>query len=247
MIRFDSVSKAFGDLHVMKNITTVIHEREITYIIGASGTGKSVFVKHIVGQLLPDTGKVFVDGVDVTTANEKTLFKVRKNCVLVFQLSTLFDSMTLAENVAIPLRVHRKMRKQAALKDAMKYLEMVNMQGKAGLMPQEIGPSEQKRVSIARALTLEPKYAILDEPTTGLDVIAAANVDDMIQHLQQDLGVTVMVVSHDLRSIMTVAQRIIFLYKGKIYLDGTPKDFEQSIDPIVMQFLGGSPEGPMET
>jgi len=247
MIRFDNVSKSFGDLDVMRDITTVINEKEITYIIGASGTGKSVFVKHIVGQLLPDAGKVFVDGVDVTTAGEKTLFKVRKNCVLVFQLSTLFDSMTLAENVALPLRVHKKMRKLTALKEATRFLEMVQMQEKANLMPQEVGPSEQKRVSIARALTLEPKYAILDEPTTGLDVISAANVDDMIRHLEHDLGVTVLVVSHDLRSIMTVARRIIFLYKGKIYLDGTPKDFEQSADPIVRQFLGGLPEGPMET
>ncbi len=247
MIRFDHISKSFGTHQVLNDITTVIREGVITYIIGASGTGKSVFVKHIVGHLYPDRGKVLVDGVDVTTASEKTLYKVRKDCVLVFQLSTLFDSMTLAENVALPLRVHRRMRKQAALKEAMKYLEMVQMQDKADLMPQEVGPSEQKRVSIARALTLEPKYAILDEPTTGLDVIAAANVDDMIRHLKHNLGVTVLVVSHDLRSIMTVAERIIFLYKGNIYMDGTPMDFKRSDDPIVRQFLGGLPQGPMET
>ena len=247
MIRFDAVSKSFGALHVLKNITTVIRENEITYIIGASGTGKSVFVKHIVGHILPDSGKVFLDGVDMTTASEKQLFKARKNCVLVFQLSTLFDSMTLVENVALPMRVHRHMRKTAAMKEAMRYLEMVKMADKAALMPQEVGPSEQKRVSIARAMTLEPKYAILDEPTTGLDVIAAADVDDMIRHLGHELGVTVLVVSHDLRSITTVAQRIIFLYKGRIYLDGPPELFQGTDDPLVRQFMNGLPEGPMET
>ena len=247
MIEFVGVHKSFGNNHVLRGVSTTLREGEITYIIGASGTGKSVFVKHIVGHMLPDSGSVLVDGVDVTKLSEDELLEVRKKATLVFQLSALFDSMTLAENVALPLRVHRKIRKKEALKEAMRYLAMVHMEDMAEMFPQEIGPSLQKRVSIARALTLEPKYAILDEPTTGLDVIAAANVDDMIRKLGNELGVTVIVVSHDLRSIFGVAQRIIFLYKGNIYMDGTPQDFLKSKDPVVRQFITGSPYGPMET
>ena len=246
MIEFKEVYKAFGSKKVLNGISTVVNEGEITYIIGASGTGKSVFVKHIVGHILPDKGQVLVDGVDVARLSEKELFKLRKKAALVFQMSALFDSMTLAENVALPIRVHRKLRKEEAIKEAIKYLKMVQMEDMADAFPQEVGPSLQKRVSIARSLTLNPKYAILDEPTTGLDVIAAANVDDMIRRLGKELGVTVLVVSHDLRSIFGVADRVIFLYKGNIYMDGPPQAFKESSDPIVRQFISGSAHGPME-
>lgn len=247
MIEFKEVYKSFGSKRVLNGVSTTIREGEITYIIGASGTGKSVLVKHIVGHILPDKGQVLVDGVDVTTLDEKGLYELRKKAALVFQMSALFDSMTLAENVALPLRVHRKLRKKEAVKEALKYLEMVQMEEMADVFPSQVGPSLQKRVSIARSLTLNPKYAILDEPTTGLDVIAAANVDSMIQRLNRELGVTVIVVSHDLRSIFGVADRILFLYKGNVYMDGTAREFLESQDPLVRQFISGSPEGPMET
>lgn len=247
MIAFHAVSKSFGPKQVLDAITLTLYDREITYVIGASGTGKSVLVKHAVGLLSPDSGHIEIDGVDVTNFGEGRWAAIRRRYALVFQHPNLFDSMTLRENVALPLRTQARLSRAASMKEAERYLAMVQMEAKADLMPAEIGPSERKRVAIARSLTLEPECAILDEPTTGLDVVASANVDAMIGHLARDLGKTVIVVSHDMRSILGVADRIIFLYKGRVRLDGSPAVFRASEDPVVRQFIRGEPVGPMET
>jgi phospholipid/cholesterol/gamma-HCH transport system ATP-binding protein len=247
MIEFRGLTKSFGPKLVLDSVDLSIRDNEIAYVIGASGTGKSVLVKHAVGLLTPDAGRIHIDGEDLTGASEARWREVRQRYALVFQHPTLFDSMTLRENVALPLRSMRGLSRARSREVAIEYLSRVGMDSKADLLPEEIGPSERKRVAIARSLTLEPECALLDEPTTGLDPVAATNVDAMIRSLAHDLGKTVVVVSHDLRSIFGVADRIVFLYKGRVQLDGPPAAFRASADPVVRQFIRGEPDGPMET
>lgn len=247
MTEFREIRKRFGDKQILRGIDLTIRDHEVTYIIGASGTGKSVLMKHAVGLLTPDYGSVVIDGKDMTSASEDDWRLVRRRYALVFQHPTLFDSMTIHENVALPLMKVVGLPRRTARDKAMEYLKSVRMEGIADLLPADVGPSERKRVAIARSLTLCPDCAILDEPTTGLDVASAANIDDMIRHLSGTLGKTVVVISHDLRSIFGVAHRIIFLYKGQVHQDGTPATFRASTDALVQQFIRGEPDGPMET
>jgi len=166
---------------------------------------------------------------------------------MVFQHSTLFDSMTCAQNVALPLRKHRGMLPREAEAEARRLLEQVGMQAFAGRFPSELGDGMRKRVAIARALSLEPRYVLFDEPTTSLDPVSARRVDRLIKDLRDRLGVTSIVVSHDLVSIFTIADRIVMLYKGKVKLIGGPDDFRASSDAVIQQFINGRAEGPMET
>lgn len=245
MIEFRNIRKAFGDKVVLDDVSLTVGTGSILFIVGISGAGKSVLVKHLVGLLRPDAGRVLLDGVDVTDLSEKAFYPVRKKCAMVFQHSTLFDSMTLCENVMLPLRKHRGLDAAAARQEAMRYLEMVQMHDEADRFPADIGDGLRKRVAIARALTQSPEYVIFDEPTTGLDPLAAPHVDRLIRSLSDDHGVTSIVVSHDLRSIFGVADRIAMLYRGNIHLDGTPEAFRESTDPIVRQFIRGLADGPM--
>ena len=246
MIEFVDIKKAFGPKEVLKGVSLSVGTGEVMFIVGQSGVGKSVLVKHLVGLLRPDDGRVFLDGVDVTDFTEKQFFPVRMKCAMVFQNSTLFDSMTLLDNVALPIRKHKRVSDQAARKEAMGKLALVEMDGEAHRYPADFGDGMRKKVAIARALTLDPEYVIFDEPTTGLDPISALIVDRMIRDLSDRVGVTSIVVSHDLRSIFTVADRIAMLYKGRIQLDGGPDDFRHATDPIVQQFISGSPDGPIQ-
>jgi phospholipid/cholesterol/gamma-HCH transport system ATP-binding protein len=246
MIEFQHISKAFGSKVVLRDVSLSVDTGQILFIVGISGAGKSVLVKHLIGLIRPDGGRILLDGEDVTDLDERGFFRVRKRCAMVFQHSTLFDSMSLVENVMLPLRKHRGLGPKEARAEAMRYLEKVKMQDRADRSSGDIGDGLRKRVAIARALTMEPEFVIFDEPTTGLDPLAAADVDELIRSLSDDHGVTSIVVSHDLRSILTVADRIAMLYQGKVLLDGTPDDFRHSADPIVHQFIRGLADGPME-
>jgi phospholipid/cholesterol/gamma-HCH transport system ATP-binding protein len=246
MIEFQHISKAFGSKVVLRDVSLSVDTGQILFIVGISGAGKSVLVKHLIGLIRPDGGRILLDGEDVTDLDERGFFRVRKRCAMVFQHSTLFDSMSLVENVMLPLRKHRGLGPKEARAEAMRYLEKVKMQDRADRSSGDIGDGLRKRVAIARALTMEPEFVIFDEPTTGLDPLAAADVDELIRSLSDDHGVTSIVVSHDLRSILTVADRIAMLYQGKVLLDGTPDDFRHSDDPIVHQFIRGLADGPME-
>jgi phospholipid/cholesterol/gamma-HCH transport system ATP-binding protein len=171
---------------------------------------------------------------------------VRKKCAMVFQHSTLFDSMTCAENVALPLRKHKNLKPKEALAEARRRLEQVHMQDFGDRYPAELGDGMRKRVAIARALTLDPEYVLFDEPTTSLDPVSARRVDKLIRELSDTLGVTSIVVSHDLVSIFTIADRIVMLYRGSVRLLGRPEDFKASPDGVVQQFIHGRAQGPME-
>jgi phospholipid/cholesterol/gamma-HCH transport system ATP-binding protein len=247
MISFRHVSKSFGPKEVLSDVSFDIETGEVFFIIGASGVGKSVLIKHLVGLLRPDAGDILLDGDEVSRFDERAMYAVRKKCAMVFQHSTLFDSMTCVENVALPLRKHRGLRPQEALAAARERLEQVHMQEFGDRYPAELGDGMKKRVAIARALTLEPRYVLFDEPTTSLDLVSARRVDKLIRELADRLGVTCIVVSHDLNSIFGIATRIAMLYKGRVKLLGTPADFQGTTDEIIQQFIQGRAQGPMET
>jgi phospholipid/cholesterol/gamma-HCH transport system ATP-binding protein len=246
VIEFHDIHKSFGEKQVLRGVNVTVERGKVMYIIGTSGAGKSVLVKHLVGLIRPDKGRIILDDEEITHLSEKAFFRIRKKCAMVFQHATLFDSMSLLDNVAFPLRKHQKMTRAEAHKAAMAKLEMVHVDKDADLFPGDVGAGLQKRVAIARALTLKPEFVIFDEPTTGLDPLAAANVDELIRSLRNDAGVTSIVVSHDLRSIFTVADRIAMIYKGHIRLDGDTQEWMDSKDPIVRQFIRGEPDGPLE-
>lgn len=245
-ITFKGIYKSFGSRHILCGVDLVVDPGSVLFIIGQSGAGKSVLVKHLVGLLRPDKGRIFLDDLDVTELTEREFYPVRKRCAMVFQNATLFDSMTLQENVALPIRKHLDVTIQEANEMALGKLRLVGMHQYANRVPADFGDGMRKKVAIARALTLDPEYVIFDEPTTGIDPISAAMVDKLIRHLSDNLGVTSIVISHDLRSIFGIADRIAMLYKGQFILDGTRDDFKQSPNLIVQQFIQGLPQGPME-
>lgn len=246
MIAFRNVCKAFGQRRVLADVSFEIRAGEVFFIIGGSGVGKSVLIKHLIGLIRLDSGEIWFDGKEVTRLEEKEFYEVRKQCAMVFQHSTLFDSLTCAENVALPLRKHRRMRATEALELARERLELVHMTAFADRLPGELGDGMRKRVAIARALALEPRTVLFDEPTTSLDPLSARRVDALIRELSEKLGVTSVVVSHDLTSIFSIADHIVMLYQGKVRHFGTPEDFRASTDPVVEQFVNGRAEGPIE-
>jgi phospholipid/cholesterol/gamma-HCH transport system ATP-binding protein len=246
-IEFRGVEKAFGTNSVLRGMDLAIGKGEVLYIIGTSGVGKSVTIKHLVGLLAIDRGEIWFDGGRVDGLDERAMFAIRKRVGMVFQSSTLFDSMTLAENVALPLRKHKGMRHRAALAEAERRLEQVYLADFIDRYPAELSDGMRKRAAIARTLTMEPEVVLFDEPTTGLDPVNARRIDRLVRELADKLHVTAVVVSHDLPSIMTVADRVAFLYQGRVHALGTPAELAANGDPIVQQFLTGAARGPMET
>jgi phospholipid/cholesterol/gamma-HCH transport system ATP-binding protein len=246
MISFRNIVKSFGPKHVLKGVSLDIEDGEVFFIVGASGVGKSVLIKQLIGLLRPDSGEIWLDGTQVNELSEAELFPFRKRCAMVFQHSTLFDSMTCLDNVALPLRKHQRLSVPQARSAALERLTQVQMAGFAERFPAELGDGLRKRVAIARALTLDPTYILFDEPTTSLDGISARRVDKLIRELSAQLGVTCVVVSHDLVSIFGIADRIAMLYQGELLLLGTPEQFRQSDNSIVQQFIHGRADGPMQ-
>jgi phospholipid/cholesterol/gamma-HCH transport system ATP-binding protein len=246
VIQFKRVRKAFGPKPVLAGVSLDVHPGEVFFIIGASGVGKSVLIKHLIGLLAPDDGEIWLDGEEISKKTEREMNDVRMKCAMVFQHSTLFDSMTCAENVALPLRKHKGHSPKGALVRARELLATVHMGDFADHYPAELGDGMRKRVAIARALTLEPRYVLFDEPTTSLDPVSARRVDKLIRELSDTLGVTSIVVSHDLVSTFTIADRIAMLYQGEVRLLGTPETFQKTDDAVVRQFIRGEAKGPMD-
>lgn len=247
LIEFRGVRKAFGGREVLSGVDLAVDKGEVMFIIGTSGVGKSVTIKHLIGMLRIDAGEIWFDGARIDQLSERELYPVRKRVGMVFQNATLFDSMSLRENVALPLRKHKGLRQKAALAEAARRLEQVHMQDFMDRFPAELSDGMRKRAAIARTLTLEPDVVLFDEPTTGLDPVSARRIDVLIRELSDSMGVTSVVVSHDLVSIFSISDRIAFVYQGRVHLCGTPDDFRHSADPVVQQFIGGRSSGPMET
>jgi phospholipid/cholesterol/gamma-HCH transport system ATP-binding protein len=246
-IEFKAVTKAFGGKPVLRGMNLAINKGEVMFIIGTSGVGKSVTIKHLIGLLRIDAGEIWFDGARVDRIPERNLEPLRKRIGMVFQSSTLFDSMTLAENVALPLRKHQGMRHTAALAEAKQRLAQVYMDEYADRYPAELSDGMRKRAAIARTLALNPEVVLFDEPTTGLDPVSARRVDRLIRELATSLGVTAVVVSHDPPSIFGIADRVAFIYQGRVHVVATPAELRASPDPIVQQFINGQSSGPMET
>jgi len=246
-VEWKNVTKAFSGKPVLKDMNLAVNKGEVMFIIGTSGVGKSVTIKHLIGLLRIDGGEIWFDGKRVDQLPERQLAPFRKRIGMVFQSSTLFDSMTLAENVALPLRMHQRMSWTTSLAEAKRRLEQVYMADYADRHPAELSDGMRKRAAIARTLALDPEVVLFDEPTTGLDPVSARRVDRLIRELSDKLGVTAIVVSHDPPSIFGIADRVAFLYQGIVHVVATPAELKASPDPIVQQFIGGKSSGPMET
>lgn len=246
-VEWKDVHKAFAGKPVLRGMNLAVNKGEVMFIIGTSGVGKSVTIKHLIGLLPIDAGEIWFDDQRVDQLPERAFAPIRKRIGMVFQSSTLFDSMTLAENVALPLRKHGKLRHGAALVEAKKRLEQVYMAEHAERYPAELSDGMRKRAAIARTLALAPEVVLFDEPTTGLDPVSARRIDRLIRELATNLGVTAIVVSHDPPSIFSTADRVAFLYQGVVHAVATPGELQKSLDPIVQQFITGKSSGPMET
>jgi len=246
-IEFRDIWKAFGDKPVLRGMSLEIEAGQVMFIIGTSGVGKSVTIKLLVGLLRLDRGEIHWGDTRLDALGETELMPLRKRIGMVFQNATLFDSLTLAENVALPLRKHKGMRMREALREAEARLDQVGMAEFARRHPAELSIGMRKRAAIARTLSLDPEVVLFDEPTTGLDPVSARRIDRLIRDLSDSSGVTSIVVSHDLASIFSIADRIAFLYQGRVHLVGAPADFRGSPDPVVQQFITGRSTGEMET
>ncbi len=246
-IEFRDIWKAFGDKAVLRGMTLEIAAGQVMFIIGTSGVGKSVTIKLLIGLLRADRGEIHWGDTRLDSLGETELIPVRKRIGMVFQNATLFDSLTLAENVALPLRKHKGMRMREALAEAGDRLAQVGMGEHAQQYPAQLSIGMRKRAAIARTLSLDPEVVLFDEPTTGLDPVSARRIDRLIRELSDRAGVTSIVVSHDLTSIFSIADRIAFIYQGRVHLCGAPTEFRSSPDPVVQQFITGRSQGEMET
>ncbi|MDP3910617.1 MAG: ABC transporter ATP-binding protein [Gemmatimonadales bacterium] len=241
MIEFQDVHKAFGPKRVLEGFSLKIRDGETVVVIGFSGSGKSVALKHIVGLLHPDAGDVIVDGQAVSTLDRQGLTAVRRTIGYVFQFAALFDSMTVAENVGLGLR--RRGLSAEEIEDRVREaLALVDLSGTDDQLPAELSGGMRKRVGIARAIALRPRYILYDEPTTGLDPVTSAVIDRLMIRTREHLGVTGVVVTHDMRSAYTVGDRIAMLYEGKIRQVGGVTEIQETEDPLVRQFIEGRPE-----
>lgn len=239
MIEVRHLRKNFGTAKILDDVSFRIENGESVAIIGRSGGGKSVLLKHLVGLLQPDSGEVLIDGENIVPMNERQLLRVRKNFGMVFQGAALFDSMTVAENVAFAFRNHAQLTPGEIAKRVAAALEMVDLPGTENKKPAELSGGMRKRVGLARAIIYEPQIVLYDEPTTGLDPIVSDSIDKLIIRVRDHLKVTSIVVTHDMRSARRVGNRVLMLHEKKIYASGAPEDFFASKDPIVRQFVDG--------
>ena len=238
MIKLIDIYKAFGDKQVLKGFSLDVTEGETMVVIGYSGTGKSVAIKHIVGLLMPDAGTVFVDGKEVPSLPRRELYELRSKIGYVFQFAALFDSLSIGDNVAMGLR---KLEMQPAeIRDRVsEALRLVDLPDTETRFPAELSGGMRKRVGIARAIALRPKYILYDEPTTGLDPVTSAVIDELMIRMRRQLGVTSVVITHDMRSAYTVGSRIAMLYDGRVRQVGTVEEIKNTKDPVVRQFIEG--------
>jgi len=239
MIQLIDVYKAFGPKRVLFGFTLDVVEGETMVIIGYSGTGKSVAIKHIVGLLEPDSGTVMVDGLEVPTLKRRELYDLRARIGYVFQFAALFDSLSIGENVAMGLRKQGVLDARQIQERVDEALDLVDLPNVAPRFPAELSGGMRKRVGIARAIALRPKYLLYDEPTTGLDPVTSAVIDELMIRMRDRLGVTSIVITHDMRSAYRVGTRIAMLYDGRVRQVGTVDEIQQTTDPVVRQFIEG--------
>ena len=246
MIAIRGLRRRLNGRDVLAGVDLDVPTGKTVVVIGRSGTGKSVLLKHIIGLMQPDAGSIVVDGQEVVGLTGAPLREVRKHFGLLFQGGALFDSLTVGENVALPLREHTKMT-EAKIRDRVRErLELVGLQGVESAKPASLSGGMRKRVGLARAIAMDPAYILYDEPTTGLDPIMADVINRLIRSLQKRIGVTSIVVTHDLNSAYHVGDHLAMLNEGKIVFNGTPDEVRNTTDAMVRQFIEGSSEGPIQ-
>ncbi len=236
MIRIENLHKAFEGKPVLRGIHLEIADGETVAVLGKSGSGKTVLLKHIVGLMKPDQGHVWVDEWDVPRLRRRQLYELRRRFGYVFQASALFDSLTVYENLALPLR-DRGVPEAEIRRRVLRALERVDLQGAENLYPSEMSGGMQKRASVARALVIEPEYLLYDEPTTGLDPVTADRINDLMIRLKKDLGITAVLVTHDMRSALRVADRLVLLSEGRIRVSVPVAEVFSTPDPELQDFL----------
>lgn len=247
MIEVRNLDKSFGTKPVLRGTSLTISPGESLAVIGQSGCGKSVLLKHFIGLLKPDAGEVIVEGEDIWRVSQERLYEIREKFGILFQAAALFDSMTVSENISLGLREHTSMDDGEIARRVADCLAMVGLPGTEDLKPAELSGGMKKRVGLARAIAMKPKYVLYDEPTTGLDPIAADAINDLMIRLNEQLKVTTVVVTHDIVSTYKVADRILMLHDGKVIYSGTPAETRETDNPIVRQFIEGRAEGPIKT
>lgn len=239
IIKLENVYKSFQDLRVLRGVDLTIKSGEITVILGRSGGGKSVLLKHLLGLILPDEGRVHVDGQNLTVLSENQLFALRRRFGYLFQHGALFDSLTVGENVAFPMQEHTDWRRTKIKEVVQEKLSQVGLSDIAHKLPGELSGGMRKRVALARALALEPEILLFDEPTTGLDPIMTTAIGELIATTVRRLQVTAVIISHDLGLAFSLADSIAFLHRGKIIIHSDPESFRDSPSEPIQQFIKG--------
>lgn len=241
-IRMKGVYKAFGPKEVLKGVDLEVVEGDTVAVVGPSGAGKSVLLKHMVGLLKPDAGEIWVDGQSVPQLDAEALRDLRRKVGYVFQFAALFDSMTVAENVGLGLRRLPEISDAEIEARVSECLALVDLDGFEQRHPSELSGGQRKRAGLARAIATKPNYLLYDEPTTGLDPVTTTVIDRLIKRMRDELGVTSVVITHDLRSAFRVSDRVAMIYEGKIRFSGTPEEVQAAEDPVVKGFVAGIPE-----
>jgi len=245
MIEIIDVHKSFNGKPVLKGVNLTINRGETLTIIGRSGEGKSVLLKHIIGLLKPDKGRILIDGEDIGNYNTRQMVELRKKFGMLFQGSALFDSMTVDENVGLGLREHSdfpEAKIREIIKERLAQVGLINVEH---IKPAELSGGMKKRVGLARAIAMDPEYVLYDEPTTGLDPIMADAINELIANLQNRLNITSIAVTHDMVSAYKISDRLAMLYNGEIIFSGTPNEVKNTTDQVVLQFINGRAEGPI--
>jgi phospholipid/cholesterol/gamma-HCH transport system ATP-binding protein len=246
MIRINNLHKSFVGNRVLRGVNLEIKEGETITIIGGSGCGKSVLLKHIVGLLKPEVGEIEIDGQEITRLGMEELAEVQKKFGMLFQGAALFDSLTVGENISFGLRMLTDLDEKEIKRRVSEKLPLVGLEGIEQLMPAELSGGMKKRVALARAIAMNPKYILYDEPSTGLDPIMADVINNLILNLQKKLKITSIVVTHDMVTAYKVSDRIAMLYHGRIEEIGTPEEIKETKNSVVRQFITGSSEGPIK-
>jgi len=246
MIEIVDLHKSFGEKKVLQGINLKVDKGETMVIIGQSGSGKSILIKHLIGLVVPDKGKIYVDGVEITGLGEEEIYEVRRKFAMLFQGAALFDSLTVLQNVSFGLERYTAHNSEEIKEMAREALYRVGLRGVENLMPFELSGGMRKRVGLARAIAYKPEIILYDEPSTGIDPIRADAINDLIIQMKNELNMTSVVITHDMTSTYKVADRVAMLYEGKIIANGPPEEIKESENPVVQQFISGAASGPIK-
>jgi phospholipid/cholesterol/gamma-HCH transport system ATP-binding protein len=245
MIKVGHLRKSFGGKVVLEDVNFAVPRGTVCAVMGGSGSGKSTILRHLIGAYKPDSGEIYLDGEEITHLSEREMDHVRRKFGMLFQGGALLNSLTVGENVALPIRHHTDLPEETIKIMVKMKLELVGLRDAEHLRPSQISGGMQKRVSLARAIALDPKIVFYDEPSAGLDPIVVGVIDKLMMDLSKAMGITSLVVTHEMQSVFRIADMIVMLHRGRIVAQGTPDEIRNSPDPLVQQFITGAPDGPI--